>query len=200
MTAAANKKTIAESISDFNEKFPGFTKDSTNPHFHSNYASLDGIMHAIREPLRDVGLFIEQTTKVADNGDMILVTTLSNSDGSLSTSELALIMEKKTAHALGSSLTYGRRYAICLALNLVEQDSDDDGNSATKKEKFTPPKDEVTAAQVNTIIDLRNAYGSEEKIDAWIKTDFLVDDPRKLTGTQALRVIQVLGDRLRARS
>jgi hypothetical protein len=103
-------------------------KDSTNPHFKSRYADLSSVWDACRLPLSKNGLAVMQTTAVV-NDKLTVVTTLAHSSGQWMRSELPVLVANNNPQALGSALTYMRRYALSAIVGVAPGD-DDDGNAA----------------------------------------------------------------------
>ena len=109
---------------------PSVAKDGSNPHFKSKYASLPGIFTACLPVLNKNGILLVQSPGDAPKGFVALETTLMHSSGQWMSSSLLMPTGKETAQAVGSALTYARRYAFCAMLGIVADD-DDDGNAAT---------------------------------------------------------------------
>lgn len=106
-------------------------KDGKNPHFKSQYSTLEAIWSAARGPLTRNGLSVVQTTKVGTNGGIVLVTTLLHSSGQSISGELPLLLgDKATSQGLGSCLTYSKRYGIAAMVGICSGE-DDDGNAAS---------------------------------------------------------------------
>ena len=100
-------------------------KTKTNPHFKNTYADLNALIEAVEPILLEKGLILLQPIKEGkvytqiidiDNGEMI--------ESSIDLSP------NLTAQALGSQITYFRRYQISSILSL--QASDDDGQLASQ--------------------------------------------------------------------
>jgi hypothetical protein len=122
---------------------PGLQRDKINPHFGSSYLSLEGLMGSILPVLNDNGLLLTQFTTSLEDGGGGLRTRITHAEtGEFVEDTMPLIMDKQTAQAQGSAITYARRYSIMALLGLVA-DEDDDGNAAsgpkreTKKESKT---------------------------------------------------------------
>jgi len=109
---------------------PSVAKDGSNPHFNSKYASLPGIFTVCLPVLNENKLLLVQCPGEAPNGYVALETTLMHHSGQWLSSSLVMPTGKDTAQAVGSALTYARRYAFCAMLGIVADD-DDDGNAAT---------------------------------------------------------------------
>lgn len=113
-------------------------KDKTNPMFKSSYCSLDSICEAIRVPLAKNGLNVSHSVTSTPEGKHTLVTTLSHVSGEKMETTMPMFVDKLTSQGFGSSLTYGKRYAVCSLLSLPS-DEDDDGNAATKEQQSKEP-------------------------------------------------------------
>lgn len=135
----------------------GAMKDSKNPYYDSKYADLNSVWTACREALSKNGLAVIQVMQNV-NDQLMLVTTLGHSSGQWMKSFLPINIssepevdkygkpkKKNQLHALGSALTYLRRYALAAIVG-VAPDEDDDGNEVNKayeKKKSEPAKEQV---------------------------------------------------------
>jgi len=114
-------------LSKAQAEIAGAAKDSTNPFFNSNYADLQSVWDACRGPLVKNGLCVIQTTELV--GDVLfLKTTLAHSSGQYIFGMLPIKPVKQDPQALGSALTYGRRYALAAMVGVYQ--TDDDAESA----------------------------------------------------------------------
>jgi hypothetical protein len=106
------------------------TKDASNPHFKSGYASLPAVMDYVKPILHRHNFVLVQETEFVD-GVLVLKTTLRNCmmENTL-TSHYPVIPAKPDPQGLGSALTYARRYSIMTILGLSAVEDDDDGNAA----------------------------------------------------------------------
>ncbi len=111
-------------------------KDSSNPFFHSNYADLASVWDACRKPLSENGLSIIQTLDKTETGTM-LETTLLHASGQFITSTLKITPKDETSQAIGSAITYARRYALSAMVGVCA-DEDDDGEAAMGRTKVKP--------------------------------------------------------------
>lgn len=117
---------LAKALLTFHVKVGKIKKDANNPYFKSKYASLSNILEEIEEPLQQAGLVFSQLP----SGDDGLTTILIHSEsGEYLLSEYKLHPVKNDPQAIGSAISYARRYALTaiLALNV----DDDDANTAT---------------------------------------------------------------------
>ena len=125
---------IYKKISDFQSKVEAIKKKMTNPHYKSKYASLDDVLDAIKEPLRESGLVFIQIP-YSDGLETSIVDI--EDESQCIKSKIPYMLGKNDMQALGSAITYARRYALVSMLGL-EQD-DDDGNKACTPPPPPPP-------------------------------------------------------------
>jgi len=99
------------------------SKDSTNPHFQSKFASLASCIAAIKKPLADNGLcWIQRPGN--KTASVSVETVLIHSSGQWISSVLNMPVDKGTPQGFGSALTYCRRYALCAMLGIAAEDDD----------------------------------------------------------------------------
>jgi len=106
-------------------------KDAVNPHFKSQYATLQSVWDSAREVLAPNGLSVVQTFEKTDGRLMDIRTTLMHTSGQWIAGVLSLAPQQANPQGIGSAITYGRRYALAAILGIVA-DEDDDGNNATE--------------------------------------------------------------------
>lgn len=121
-------KNIAKALLDAQRKIENAHKDSKNPHFNSNFASLESVLDAVKPIANECGLVIAQTGGKDLEGHFI-ETKLLHESGEEINSKVYLVLDKNNMQGLGSAITYARRYSLA-ALFAIGQD-DDDGNSAS---------------------------------------------------------------------
>ncbi len=117
-------------------------KDSNNPFFKSKYADLSSVWGVLREPLTDNGLSVAQPLGYAEDGAPIVYTLLMHTSGQWIKGECRMRPEKDTPQALGSCVTYSRRYSLASICGVCPED--DDGESATQRSKTTKKKELLT--------------------------------------------------------
>lgn len=107
-------------------------KKEDNPFYKSKYAGLPEVIDASRKLLTDNGLAISQSTDY-ETVDLrpVLITQLTHSSGQWIRGYYPIISTKQDPQALGSALTYARRYAYMAIIGLAAEDEDDDGNAAS---------------------------------------------------------------------
>ncbi len=130
---------LTKSLLQFHKEIGKIAKTSTNPFFKSKYADLPSILDAINEPLQNAGLVI---VSIPDN-DGLTTLLLHSESGEYISANAIMKPVKNDPQAIGSAITYQRRYSIGSILNL-NIDDDDDGNKASIKAEQQQPKDVVT--------------------------------------------------------
>ncbi|WP_304026189.1 ERF family protein [Desulfovibrio piger] len=105
-------------------------KDAVNPFVHNSYASLGSIMDACRNALIEHDVLLTQYPVPVEGEYLGLVTKLVHAKSGQYQASLAVIpLAKHDPQAMGSAITYGRRYALSAMLGIVPEE-DDDGNAA----------------------------------------------------------------------
>ena len=117
---------IAVALHKFHGLMGKVGKDAVNPHFKNKYASLSNIIEATTPHLNAVGLSIIQLPCESGLETMLLHT----SGEYISSVSLTPCKDASNPQALGSALTYARRYALGAVLSL-NIDEDDDAQKAT---------------------------------------------------------------------
>lgn len=127
---------ISKALVAFGQSMPKVPKDKVNPHFKSKYASLSIMIEKATPILAANKLVIVQQI----DGDA-LTTTLLHESGEYITATATMPCSNPTnPQAMGSAITYARRYAYGSILSL-DIDDDDDANAATVVPKqVTQPK------------------------------------------------------------
>jgi len=133
------------------------SKDGTNPHFKSSYATLQSVWDAARAVLTPNGLSVVQAFNESPSGETLnITTTLLHSSGQWMAGTLTLKPTKADPQGMGSAITYGRRYALAAILGIVA-DEDDDGNAASaqsKQEPYRPKGPMISKETLSKLNDL----------------------------------------------
>lgn len=167
---------LSAALTTFRMKVSSIKKDAKNPFFNSTYATLSNILETIQVPLEESGLTFIQLP----DGDN-LITIITHTDGEFLQSCYPINPGTKTPQAVGSAITYARRYALTaiLGLNIEE---DDDGNAAThtptngqsqSKPEADKPEDKrpwLTEKQFNSAME--RITNGEPELYAKIKAEF----------------------------
>lgn len=121
---------IASALVAFSGEVKSISHDANNPHFKSQYTSLDHMIDETKPILTKHGLTVMQFP--GGDGERITVRTmiLHTSGEWMESEPLTLKAVKTDPQGAGSAITYGRRYSYAAALSLSLGD-DDDGNAAS---------------------------------------------------------------------
>ena len=122
---------LIEALSAAQAKIENPVFDMVNPHFKNKYASLAAVRNAIIPVLAEHHIALTQDVKTHDN-QVSVVTTLHFGAEKLNFGPLLFPVAQQNAQALGSAITYARRYALLAAL-CVAGEPDEDGNAAVGK-------------------------------------------------------------------
>lgn len=116
--------------------------DATNPFFKSKYAKLEHVVKASRPFLSKNGLSVSQRPFVLENGQRVLLTRLCHSSGEWMEGCMSINPPKEDIQAMGSYITYLRRYNYsCITGVVTEDEADDDGNMAKEDHKKEQKKE-----------------------------------------------------------
>ena len=142
---------ISKALAVFHTQVGKISKDAKNPFFKSNYASLSHILTEIQEPMEKAGLVI---TQFPDETGLTTMLIHSESGEYLQSTYNMPVAKQNDPQALGSAISYARRYSITSILNLAI--ADDDGNAASGKGK-EPAKEDDGKPWLNKGDDLNKA-------------------------------------------
>lgn len=143
-----SKSQIFTALSKAQGQFTTIKKNQDNPFFKSSYLTLAGLIDSIRKPFSENGLCLIQSPSVIKEDNSIFVTvktTIAHASGETLENELTFPITNgqriSDAQAIGSAITYARRYALQSIVG-ISADEDDDGNSACNRveQKPQPPK------------------------------------------------------------
>jgi hypothetical protein len=178
--AAALAKAQGEMSPVYKDKKVAFDTQK-NDRVKYKYADLAAVWDSCRQPLSAHGLAVVQTMESID-GFWVLTSTLTHSSGQWMKSMLPINVNTAPA-ALGSIITYMRRYALCAMVGIAPED--DDGQEATKdyenKVNQSPPKkqpdisnDRIESNEIIAISNLANKLDGEsfKSFMGWIEVTF----------------------------
>lgn len=121
---------IAKALAAFQQEVEQPTKDASNPHFKSNYVTLDSVVDVINKLAGKHGLSYTQMATTDESGAGVITIIMHSSGEWLEFPPFILPVDRKNAQGVGSSITYARRYSLSAAFGIAS-DVDDDGNAAT---------------------------------------------------------------------
>lgn len=140
MKHSENLDQLAPALCKAQAAMRGALKDSTNPHFKSRYADLASVWDACRDALTANGLSVVQLP--GGNGASVEMTTLLlHASGQWISCTGTFLAVKSDPQALGSAITYARRYQLAAVVGVAPED--DDGNAASGTGERPTPKAEA---------------------------------------------------------
>ncbi|MEM9752574.1 MAG: ERF family protein [Planctomycetota bacterium] len=129
---------LAAALAKAQAEMSAAIKDAMNPHFNSSYADLASVWDACRGPLTKHGLSVIQ--RPSFNGSALRIETiLLHESGEHLSSTLAVPVNARVKNttpdvqAVGSAMTYARRYALMAMVGIAPDD--DDGNAAALQDQ-----------------------------------------------------------------
>ena len=135
-------------------------KNAKNPHFKNTYADLNALIDAVEPILLEKGLILLQPIK--DGKVFTQIIDVESFDMIESWIDLS---PNLTAQALGSQITYYRRYQISAILSLMADD--DDGHKASVPQPIAKEVLQVGSSNFVRCVDaLKEGKGTIEQIKA----------------------------------
>lgn len=159
-------------------------KDAANPFFKSKYADLGEVVRAVKQPFANHGLSYTQFP-IRDGESAGVTTMLMHSSGQWMRETYTLPLAKFDAQAVGSAITYARRYALQAIAGVPS--GDDDGNLAAQSAPQSAPEPASSLDEHNRVVKecwasvtaIKEAI-SDEKWDSLAEAwDELTDDEKK---------------------
>ena len=181
-------KELAKALLAARKEMGKLINNAKNPHYRSNYATLDEVIRVAQEPLANAGICVlESTCALVEDNTTITKQRLDLihiESGDVYSSKIPLICkDPSNPQQLKSAQTYARRMLWTAAAGLAPED--DDGNAASQEtSKAQPAQDPLAllkphetaiiafAASKGTII-----AGVHELPSSWLR------DPQKLIAT-----------------
>jgi len=156
-------------------------KNATNPHFKKQYADLSAVIEAVLPPLNDAGFSVVQHATGSSDGRINLTTMLMHESGQWMRSTLPMMPARKDPQAVGSCITYGRRYGL-MALAGVAPEDDDGAGASIRVEQAPQPAAKAVPARKSKA-DSRDIYA---ELEASLRaTESLTEQTAWWTGNKA---------------
>ena len=168
----------------------GAHKGTANPFFKSRYSDLASVMEAIRKPFADNGLSFIQAPSFGD-GRVSITTRIMHSSGQWYQSTLDVPVAKNDAQAVGSAITYAKRYGLQSMAGVPS--IDDDGEAAVNRQ--APPPATITAAEAALLTSIIERLGVD--MERFCKA-FNINDIDELPAAQLDRAHTQLAKKERA--
>ena len=187
MNTSESINELAAALAVAQGRIAGAVKDSSNPHFRSQYSDLASVIAAIRQPFAEHGLSFTQGLGQLIDGQLHMTTRIMHSSGQWMEVHGSIPVTGKqiNAQALGSACSYMRRYQLQAMAGVPSVD--DDGNAACGPVSDSPAQaSKRTSAELKSLLEATQA-----DLGAFLK--YLgVESISALTETQAQRGIAAL--------
>ena len=132
---------LAKALAKAQGEIENATTYKVNPHFKSNYADLSAVLAEIREAFSPNGLSLTQMPFNDANGNVGIESILMHQSGEWICSSVSCKPNKTDAPALGSVLTYLRRYSASAIAGIAQEDDDGGAPSnSTQDNQSKEPK------------------------------------------------------------
>lgn len=193
---------LTKALVKFQAALKPAVRDKTNPYLKSRYADLSGVWEVCRALLQENRLAVVQVSGI-DAGGTYLETLLAHESGEWISGRYPLKPVKPDdPQALGSALTYARRYSLAAVLGIVTEDDDAEGamartpplnlkpasKAASSKAPAAPVKIPATKGQLNQLDALKKAGKNlKTRVDGY---QWKVAKLSDLSFEQAERLIQ----------
>src|SRR6185437_5923400 len=131
-------------------------KDKTGAEREVAFAKWEDMDRVIRPLMAREGftLSFDSAARPGDGGGLIVTGTLMHKDGHTRTASMPLPLDtgpgRNNLQAVGSTLSYGKRYCAEMLLNIVREGQDDDGTGAAMRFIAAEQKAELVALQAET--------------------------------------------------
>ncbi|QKZ15156.1 ERF family protein [Spirosoma sp. KUDC1026] len=136
-------------------EFKTAIKDSVNPHFKSKFADFASVYDAVKDALHNNGFYVTQPIQISDNGFPIVETIVRYKDGTeIERSACPVVAKQQNdPQAMGSAITYARRYSLAAILCVVTDDDDAEAAIGDRNAKPQPQQRQQSASSSNVNFD-----------------------------------------------
>jgi hypothetical protein len=164
MKTSESIKEIVSALLEAQKSFDTVKKDSNNPFFKSKYADLTSVINEVKDKLNNVGIVFIQGVDMVEQGPVVETMLLHTSGEFISSRTPVFCKKPDDPQALGSGITYSKRYALQAILGLPT--ADDDGESAMNRDSgsqsTTKPKKDTLAVSLKKI---NCPYGAKKVLE-----------------------------------
>lgn len=182
-----NTGKLAEALAKAQGEFPKIKRNQTANagQYSYDYADLADIIAAVTPALSRHGLSVVQETDF-EGTTFFIKTVLLHSSGECRVGRIPVTLHDKP-QALGSLLTYYRRYTLCAMLNVQAENEDDDGLAAMPP-NYRPknePQAQVNKVATQTRVTPQQApQPAQNTTGGAVKKEYKPDIGKKVTDAQ----------------
>jgi len=153
-------------MSRLQAELPSITENGEIKHngkLISSYAKFEDIVAAIRQPLVNHGFSVTFKSNFEDN-KLLITGIVAHAHGHREETTMILPFDtsgsKNSVQAIGSSVSYGKRYVLCMLLNISTGGEDNDGSTTALPESLK--EDQIQ--HIKSLLD-----SSSIKHERWLK-------------------------------
>lgn len=176
MIASDSRQKLFEALHQAQQEFPPLQRSAENPHFRSTYAPLSEVLEKVLPILNRHQLLLLQDVVDGDEVWKLQTTLVHIESGENLVTSLPLLGNLTTPQALGSAITYARRYSLVSLLGLLTDD-DDDGETASVS---SPPPPSRAPVVPPTSSSPQNAWTKRLHTQAASAAEAADLDPKEL--------------------
>ena len=198
---------LSEALAKAQSEIEAAKKDSKNPFFKSSYADLNSIYEAIKEVLAKHGIAVPQSPTRAQSENAVGMTTrLLHKSGQWLEDTFDMPIVKRDPQAVGSAITYARRYGLVSMMAVPTEDDDGESamnraptsrqqpkpaynanmnaSTASNNQSYNGPHG-PTEAMLKRVFAIKSNYGwSDQQVKDVIQKEFSLDSSKKLNRDQ----------------
>ena len=161
LTTSDQINELAGALAKAQGEMTAASNDGKNPHFRSTYATLASIHDAAVGPLSRNGLAVVQAPGVHE-GAVTITTLLAHSSGQWMECTMSAASKNMGPQAIGSTVTYLRRYALAAMCGVVSADDDGEGAEGRGRVRDLPNAPQARANPKNNPHRGRHHHASWE--------------------------------------
>lgn len=139
---------ISKALVEAHKGFKPIAQSGLNTHLRSKYSTIADYLNAVQTALLNNGIVISQSVSKTEVGIAVTTILIHTSGEYLESEPCVLPVEKPNAQAVGSAISYARRYSLAAFLGIAAGTDDDDGVAASKvTQQKASPADAAKAAR-----------------------------------------------------
>ncbi len=184
----ANLSNLASALSKAQGEMSAASKNGYNPHFRSNFSTLEDLIEASRPALTKHGLSVCQYPH-SDGDHTYLVTKLKHASGQEEASQVRIVLKDPSdIQKLGSAMSYLKRYAYASICGIATSENEDDGNSVSQSSE-QKPSDVISAKQLAL---LKARLSDKKELEKKICTHYKISSLDQLPWKNMNEVVGIL--------
>ncbi len=147
-------KSIATALLAAQKEMGDAVKSAKNPFFKSKFADLNSVREAVMPALNNAGITVLQPTVIVEGRSFVRTVLLHESGESFTSDTEILVVKQNDPQALGSAISYARRYGLQSLMCVGAIDDDGEGGMGrhtpqqTSKVTSTEPQQTITTVTV----------------------------------------------------